>query len=108
MRVSLGLLALILWSLGGSVLAQTPGGVTRVLATRERLVVCGTLSSAGRLAELQPYETDRARGGVSVAALGPGAFNVTLPRFDGPRDRLYSAFVAQTAGGEAVGRARFV
>jgi hypothetical protein len=58
--------------------------------------------------EVQPYEADHPRNGAEVAPVDAGAFNVTIPRFDGPRDRLYSAFVVRTPGGAVLGQPRFV
>lgn len=91
-----------------AVRADPPAGVSHVLATADSLVISGTVTSAGRIAELQPYEVDHPRGGASLGTVGVGPFSLTVPRFDGPRDRLYSAFVEQTAAGEAAGQPRFV
>ena len=96
---SAGLLAC--WSAGllacwPAVAASGSGGVTHVLATTNELVltVTGAVGPVS-IAELAPYETPASATSAPVVLKAnlAGSATLKLPRFDGPRDRLYSGFV---------------
>ena len=85
-------------------------GVTNITATANELLFQLDAPITGlSLVELAPYETNASTGAVVIAHL-PASSPARLPRFDGPRDRLYSGFVATrtgAAGREQVGAIRF-
>ena len=85
-------------------------GVTNITATANELLFQLDAPITGlSLVELAPYETNATGGAVVIAQL-PAASPARLPRFAGPRDRLYSGFVATrtgAAGREQVGAIRF-
>ena len=85
-------------------------GVTNITATANELLFQLDAPITGlSLVELAPYETNASAGAVVIAQL-PAASPARLPRFAGPRDRLYSGFVATrtgAAGREQVGAIRF-
>ena len=85
--------------------------MAKVTATATELVLTLDAPVAGlRLIELAPYETKASAGSVLRTELGSTSA-VRIPRFDGPRDRLYSGFVAVRAAAsapEAVGAIHFV
>jgi hypothetical protein len=75
-------------------------GIESVTATPDSIEIKGGLNSGGGvLLELASPITDAA-GGLPVARRDKsGPFRVTIPRFDGARDRLYSAFMFRAEGG---------
>ena len=85
-------------------------GLVSVTATPTELFLkLDSLVAGLSLVELPPYETD-ANAGTVVASQLAATSPFRLPRFDGPRDRLYSGFAATRAsanGREAVGPVRF-
>ncbi|PHX93598.1 MAG: hypothetical protein CK546_08420 [Pedosphaera sp.] len=85
-------------------------GVVKVTATTTDLLLALDTPVGGlSLVELAPYETNASAGAVLATQLTT-ASPVRVPRFDGPRDRLYSGFVATRAGEkgpETVGAVRF-
>lgn len=90
-------------------------GIESIRATNDALVLSGR--SAGlplRLVELHPWQAVAPSNFTAVLARvtnGPN-FSITVPRFDGSRDRLYSSFIAVTEdeheGRIAAGTNRFV
>ena len=86
-------------------------GLTKVTATATNLLIQIAPDDTGlSVVELAPYETNASQGKVILAQV-PATASVTVPRFDGARDRLYSGFVAvrgSPAGREAVGAVRYV
>lgn len=91
------------------VAAAHAAGLARVTATGTELVFQGEATGLSLL-ELAPYETNASAGNIVLARL-PASSPARLPRFDGPRDRLYSGFVVARVNGdkrEAVGAIRFV
>ena len=95
----------------GFVATAAPGAeIGRITANGREIIISGR---AGRekigIAELAPYQGTNDLAGVPVVSEveGKRSFNLRIPRFDGPRDRLYSGFAAFTttngvrrAGGE--------
>lgn len=80
-----------------------PAHVTRVRVERDRVVIYGDTADASGdlwLADVPLWEdpTDLARAPALVAIRDKGPFAITLPRFDGSRDRLLSrwAVVSRT------------
>jgi hypothetical protein len=84
--------------------------VTRVVAEKESLIVSGTAARGPvELVEVAPYEgaeAARGRAGLGARASRGGRFRVPVARWDGPRDRLYSGWVARS--GDEVSPPRFV
>ena len=82
----------------------------KATATATELLIALDAPVAGlSLVELAPYETNVSAGAVLATQL-TNASPVRVPRRDGPRDRLYSGFVAVRAAAtapEAVGAVRF-
>ncbi len=104
---------LSLFANAGNALANSPPGITNVISTKNVIIVSG-VSTGGvlRILELQPYETSATASTAVVARVTQQAsFAVSVPRFDGVRDRLYSSFFAiREGGGELfpMGTNRFV
>lgn len=85
--------------------------MVKVTATGTELVVTlDALVADLSVVELAPHETNASAGAVVVTHISTASL-VRVSRFDGPRDRLYSGFVATRAGASgrvAVGEIRFV
>jgi hypothetical protein len=84
--------------------------ITSVTATAERITLVGSgATAATTVVETTPYKegaTAQVHPGVEVRPTRSGRFRATVSRWDGPRDRLYSGWVAQSEG--QASRARFV
>lgn len=65
-------------------------GITHVTATRDSIVLDGIADHAVLISELQPSE--RQGAGTAVANVSPGPFQISIPRLDVSRDRIYSAY----------------
>lgn len=85
-------------------------GVNNITASASELLFHLDAPATGlSLVELAPYETNANAGAIVIAQLAATS-TARIPRFDGPRDRLYSGFVATRAfasGREAIGAIRF-
>jgi hypothetical protein len=110
----LAIVAWLSWLASGAVAAET-GGIAHVRATREQIILTGTADPGFiRIVELQPQQPVHPANLNAVVARSAGQTRVSvpLPRFDGPRDRLFSSFLAlrEIAPGEftPVGTNRFV
>ena len=73
------------------------GQITRVSADQNRILISGLARVGGAgIAELAPNQSTNDLAAVSevgsVKATGP--FTISISRWDGPRDRLYSGFLA--------------
>ncbi|MSU62877.1 MAG: hypothetical protein EXS31_10850 [Pedosphaera sp.] len=82
--------------LGFAVAASSAPGVTKVVATSDRIVVSGdSTPEPSTLVEINPGPANSTPGtSASVAQIGrTNRFQLELPRFDANRDRLYSGFV---------------
>ncbi len=91
--------------------ANDAEGVLEVRATKDEILIKVRSSSASmRIVELQPLDStrDAAAQKASVAQVKKTkGKTISISRFDGARDRLYSAFVA-ISDGKPVGNKRFV
>ena len=90
-------------------------GVSKVAATRDTITVHGTHDGKlTKIIEVRAHGDYNARTnpGTLTVPGSPATFTLTLPRFDGDRDRLFSSFTAmrENAGVEpaALGQSRFV
>jgi hypothetical protein len=74
--------------------AAGDAGIQRVAATETEIVISGSAGGGvARVEESQPYTGgESAAGATVIASVGPGEFTVRIPRFEGDRDRVYSAF----------------
>lgn len=88
--------------------------ITHVSATKNRIFINGKAAwEMVGIAELTPYQsTNDLAHAPSVARFkAVGTYNVSVPRWDGKRDRLYSGFVAYSGANDtrvAEGPIRFV
>jgi Family of unknown function (DUF5722) len=76
------------------------GEIAHISATKDRINITGRAGSeAIGIAELAPYQsTNDLPNAPSLAQVkAQGAFHLSLPRWDGDRDRLYSGFLAYAA-----------
>jgi hypothetical protein len=105
LRASTRLLRLHGWTffIAASLIHSSPvsssaaSGIHFVRATKDTIVLTGSCDRAAiRLVEVRPERDVEAANAFAVLVSitdAPG-FAVTVPRFDGPRDRLFSSFLA--------------
>ena len=91
----------LVWLLVSGVVAVTAFGaeIERINADRDEIIISGRAEKElVGVAELAPYQGTNELAGAAVVgqAEGKRSFRLGIPRFDGPRDRLYSGFVAFT------------
>lgn len=94
----------------GSATAYQWTGVREVVGTKDKIEIrVGKSPLPIRIVELQPYESiESATNKPAVLEVKPTrGKTVSIPRFDGKRDRLYSSFVA-IADNRPLGEKRFV
>ena len=89
-------------------------GITRISATQNKIFISGQAQGGlAGIAELAPYQSTNDLAAVVEVAHVPAkrAFTVSIPRWDGTRDRLYSGFLAFTSTNDtrvSQGEIRFV
>lgn len=77
--------------------AENISGITRVQATKDTITVSGVGGTTSlRIVELRPEQAVHSTNFIAVGepTTGQANFSVQFPRFDGPRDRLFSSFLA--------------
>ncbi len=73
----------------------TSAGIDEVRATKESISLNGSSPGPLRLAEILPHDFATTNFILLPSPVEPApSFSVELPRFDGPRDRLFSSFIA--------------
>lgn len=85
-------------------------GISKIYATKEKIILLGKNEKDSlSLVELEPFDSiTNAPSRPPLARISrQGSFKISLPRFDGERDRIYSAFAAVKEN-QATGEKRFV
>jgi len=105
---------IVIFFVACSLLATSNVGVVRVTPSATVLELnLGNLPSEVEIVELTPYETSaNATNAPSIVTARANAPRISVPRFDGARDRLYSGFATilrvTNGSGSLLGSVRFV
>jgi len=108
MVCSIRIVAVLIWA---ALVSNSPAaGVRHITATADQIIFkVETLRAPSKIVELQPNESpgDATNAPTVITRTKKGTATISIPRFDGARDRIYSGFVA-LENNLPVGLVRFV